>query len=118
MSFLELKEMFELIENKYPNARFIEEICNATSSRQKAILEAKDADAIYVVGDVKSNNTAKLVDIARNNGCPHVYLINDESEIKKEDLRGLDNIYVTAGASTPPELIKGVMDRLRAETAK
>lgn len=114
MSYLELNHMIDKILNKYPNAEVIKEICNATSSRQLAIMDAKDADILYVVGDVKSNNTNKLVEVAKANGIKDVYLIANKDEIKKEDLIGKSSCYVSAGASTPPSLIDEVIDCLKS----
>lgn len=114
MSFLELDELIKLIKLKYPHVVVISEICNATSSRQKAILELEDCDVLYVVGDVKSNNTNKLYEIGKNKGIKKVFMINEASEIKKEDLDKAYNVYVTAGASTPPELVNDVIAYLKS----
>ena len=84
MSFLELEKMIELIKVRYPNAEAVKEICTATSMRQKAILELKDCEVLYVVGDIKSNNTTRLFEIARNRGIKKVYIINDVKDIKKK----------------------------------
>lgn len=112
MSYLELDEYFAYSKEKFPNIKIIEEICNATSSRQKAINELEDCDLLYVVGDVKSNNTAKLKDIAIKKGIPNVLMIANYHEINKKDLIGVNKVYVTAGASTPPILINEVIDYL------
>lgn len=111
MSYVELESMFELVKKKYPSVTILKEICNATSSRQKAVSDIEDGDVLYVVGDKKSNNTNKLAEIAKRN-IKHVYLINSKDEIKKDDLIGQSKIYVTAGASTPPILINEVIDYL------
>ena len=63
MSYLEVEDMLKLIKDKYPTCIIQKEICNATSSRQLAITNIKDGDVLYVVGDVKSNNTNKLKEI-------------------------------------------------------
>lgn len=111
MSYLELSKLFEKVKEKYPSVIIKKEICNATSSRQKAVHDIKDGDVLYVVGDVKSNNTNKLAEIAKEN-IKNVYLISSKDNIKKEDLIGQDNVYVTAGASTPPQLINEVIEYL------
>ncbi|MBR2577627.1 MAG: hypothetical protein IKE38_01730, partial [Erysipelotrichaceae bacterium] len=69
---------------------------------------------------IKSNNTAKLAAIGRKN-FRNVYLIPSKESINKKDLVGQNKVYVTAGASTPPHLIDGVMkylEELAAETGK
>lgn len=114
MSYIELEHMIDVILAKYPDAEIIKEICNATSSRQLAIRNIKDADALYVVGDVKSNNTNKLVEVAKQSGIRNTHLIANKDEIKKEDLIGKSLVYVTAGASTPPILIDEVIEYLKS----
>ena len=114
MSYIELEKMIETILVKFPFAEVIKEICNATSSRQKAIQDIKDADILYVVGDVKSNNTNKLVEVAKASGINDTYLIANKDEIKKEDLINKSSVYVTAGASTPPSLIDEVINYIES----
>ena len=108
MSYLEMDDLLKKVKEKYPNIIVEKEICNATSSRQKALCEIKDGDVLYVVGDKKSNNTSKLVMLGKNN-FKKVFLINKADEINKEDLKQVNKVYVTAGASTPPFLIDEVI---------
>ena len=117
MSYLELEEMFEMLKEKYPHCIIEKEICNATSARQKAVTDVRDGDVLYVVGDLKSNNTNKLAAIGKNN-FKNVYLISSKDEINKKDLIGQDKIYVTAGASTPPKLIDEVLEYLNELAAE
>ncbi|MDO4500704.1 MAG: 4-hydroxy-3-methylbut-2-enyl diphosphate reductase [Erysipelotrichaceae bacterium] len=112
MSYLELQSLFDLVKEKYPTVLIKKEICNATSSRQQAVNNIVDADILYVVGDVKSNNTNKLAKIGETK-AKKVFLISNKSEIKKEDLLEAKKVYVTAGASTPPVLIDEVISYLR-----
>ena len=111
MSYLEVEDMLKLIKDKYPTCIIQKEICNATSSRQLAITNIKDGDVLYVVGDVKLNNTNKLKEIG-SKYFKKVFLISNYKEINKKDLVNENKIYVTAGASTPPILIDEVIDYL------
>ena len=111
MSYIEVEDMLKLIKDKYPTCIIQKEICNATSSRQLAITNIKDGDVLYVVGDVKSNNTNKLKEIG-SKYFKKVFLISNYKEINKKDLVNENKIYVTAGASTPPILIDEVIDYL------
>lgn len=111
MSYLEVEDMLKLIKDKYPTCIIQKEICNATSSRQLVITNIKDGDVLYVVGDVKSNNTNKLKEIG-SKYFKKVFLISNYKEINKKDLVNENKIYVTAGASTPPILIDEVIDYL------
>jgi len=114
MSYLELSSLIEEAKKLYPNIVIEKEICNATSSRQMAIANLSDCDLLYVVGDHKSNNTNKLVDIGINQGIKKVLLIQNFKDIDKKDFVDVNNIYVTAGASTPPALIDEVINHLRS----
>lgn len=118
MSYLELSDLIEKIKEKYPNIVIEKEICNATSSRQEAITKLNNCDLLYVVGDQKSNNTNKLVDIGIKHGIKKVLLIQNYKDINDNDLNDVNNVYVTAGASTPPALIDEVIEYLRSKSLK
>jgi len=109
MSSLELKELIDEAIKRYPYIITKNDICLATSSRQKAIMEVKDCDLLYVVGDIKSNNTNMLKEIALKT-IKEVRLISNYKEINDLDLNNAKNICITAGASTPPNLINEVID--------
>lgn len=114
MSYMELADLINQAKSLYPNIIIEKEICNATSSRQLAISNLTDCDLLYVVGDLKSNNTNKLVDIALKQGIKKVLLIQNFKDININDLNDTNKIYVTAGASTPPTLIDEVINYLRS----
>ncbi len=118
MSYLELAEIIDHLKERYPSIYIQPEVCNATSSRQKAIYELKDCDLLYVVGDLRSNNTNMLKEIGLKHGIKKVLLIQTYEDIDESDLQDVENIYVTAGASTPPELIRQVIDHLTAYTGQ
>ena len=112
MSILEVKIYFDKIQEKYPQALIEDEICNATSMRQMAILNTKDLDLLYVVGDIKSNNSNKLKEIALNHGIKNVRLIASCQEIQESDLN-CETVAVTSGASTPSYLTNQVISTLK-----
>ena len=115
MSYLELEDLFKVLKQKYPHIKEESEICKATSQRQKAIYDLEDCDLLYVVGDRKSNNTAKLKKIGEKRGIKKVILISSYEEIKDDDLTDVRKVCVTAGASTPPEAIEEVLSCLRSK---
>ncbi|MBR5342178.1 MAG: 4-hydroxy-3-methylbut-2-enyl diphosphate reductase [Erysipelotrichaceae bacterium] len=117
MSYLELKDLIELSKKLYPDIIIEKEICNATSSRQEAIANLTDCDLLYVVGDIKSNNTNKLVDIGIKKGIKKVLLIQNFKDINTDDLKDVHKVYVTAGASTPPKLIDEVISFLKEHSS-
>ncbi len=109
MSFHDVKHLFEKIEEKYPNVIISDEICNATRSRQEALLHLQDVDALIVVGDKASNNANRLAQIAKQQGIAQVYLIDDVNDLDIAQLVQLNRIAITAGASTPTYLINQVI---------
>ena len=111
MSYMEVEDMISYLKKKYPTCLIQKEICNATSSRQLAVTSIKDGDVLYVVGDVKSNNTNKLKELGEKN-FKKSFLISNYKEINKKDLINQNKIYVTAGASTPPILVDEVIKYL------
>ncbi|HEX4015898.1 MAG TPA: 4-hydroxy-3-methylbut-2-enyl diphosphate reductase [Frankiaceae bacterium] len=82
-----------------------DDICYATTNRQKAVREvAVDADLVIVVGSQNSSNSARLVEVAERAGAPAL-LVDDASELDLDRLRGVRRIGLTAGASAPPGLV-------------
>lgn len=66
LNVLDLNDIHNLILKNVPKARIENEICNATRRRQQAIIDLKDdVDAIIVVGDKKSSNSNRLLEIAK-----------------------------------------------------
>lgn len=109
MSILEIKEMLELIKEKFPQAIISDEICNATRTRQEAILNLVDIDCLIVIGDPKSNNTRMLARIGTNKGIKSVYQIETVKDLFDIDLKQYNRIAITAGASTPSYLVNQVI---------
>jgi 4-hydroxy-3-methylbut-2-enyl diphosphate reductase len=82
-----------------------DDICYATTNRQKAVREvAAGADLVIVVGSQNSSNSARLVEVAERAGAPAL-LVDDASELDLARLRGARRIGLTAGASAPPGLV-------------
>jgi 4-hydroxy-3-methylbut-2-enyl diphosphate reductase len=89
------------------------DICYATQNRQDAVRAiAADCDLILVIGSPNSSNTARLVEVATRAGCRAV-MIDDETEIDLQWLRGVSSVGVTAGASAPSTLVERVVAGLR-----
>lgn len=113
MSIYECYKLFEEIQKKYPSIIIEKEICNATSSRQNAVMELKDCDLLYIVGDPKSNNATSLEKMALNSSVKKVRKIETHLDINEEDLKDIEKIYVTAAASTPTSLTNLVIESLK-----
>ena len=90
------------------NCEIFDTICRATENRQaEAAALASECDAMLVVGDVTSSNTARLAHICREH-CPHVELVDSAEDMDKSSFGGAAAIGITAGASTPAWIIKEV----------
>lgn len=98
----------EKIKKLCTSARIFDTICNATLSRQQEAVElSSKCDLMLVIGGKHSSNTAKLLQICSPN-C-RKFLIECASEIPVEAVRAADEIGITAGASTPADVIKEVV---------
>ncbi|NBK98182.1 MAG: 4-hydroxy-3-methylbut-2-enyl diphosphate reductase [Erysipelotrichia bacterium] len=109
MSYYDVEHLFTLIQKKYPNVKISDEICNATRSRQEAVANLKDVDALIVVGDKASNNANRLAQIAKEKGIGHVYLIDDVNDLDIQEILNFKKVGISAGASTPTYLINQVI---------
>ena len=93
-----------------------DDICYATQNRQDAVKEivSMGATLILVIGSPTSSNAQRLVEVARAGGA-EATLIEDENAIDHELLGGHETVGLTAGASTPEELVQEVLARLAEE---
>jgi 4-hydroxy-3-methylbut-2-en-1-yl diphosphate reductase len=91
----------------------VRDICYATQNRQQAVRElAKQVDLILVVGSRNSSNSNRLREIGEELGRP-AYLIDDASAMQREWFHNVESVGVTAGASAPESLVRGVLAGLR-----
>lgn len=114
LSLDDVKDITEALTDRYPQIITLpsSSICYATTNRQMALREITDeTDLILVVGDARSSNSNRLREVADKRGVP-AYLINDESEIKLEWLADVSTIGLTAGASTPEDIVQRCIQHL------
>ena len=110
-SLEEWKNSKKILKKVYTNALSFDTICNATALRQsQAGALSKQCDVMIVVGGRHSSNTAKLCEICAEN-C-ETYLVETADELPLEALRRAANVGVTAGASTPADIIKEVLETM------
>ena len=99
---------------RYPGAEIFNEICLATQVRQQAVAaQAGPADLVLVVGDARSNNSNRLVQVAREIAGRPAHRIDSVEDIRPEWLQGVRTVAVTAGSSTPTQLTSQVVSYLR-----
>jgi 4-hydroxy-3-methylbut-2-enyl diphosphate reductase len=103
---------YELIK-KYSKARLLNEICDATRVRQDALIKYLDqGDIAIIVGDQKSNNTKKLFEIAKSK-IKDTYLVSSVSDVNNSWFESKKTLLITAGASTPPYLVKQIIEMIK-----
>jgi len=89
-----------------------DDICYATQNRQDAVRElAKGCDLVLVVGSPNSSNSNRLRELAEREGV-EAHLIDGAIEIDPRWVQGRKHIGVSAGASAPEVLVRGVIERL------
>jgi len=110
LSQWDTRRVIDYIKQRYPQAEVHIDICHATQTRQEAVVEqARGADLTVVVGDPRSNNTNRLVQVSEELAGVPAVRIEDLSQLKKEWLKGKQRVAVTAGASTPSQLTREVI---------
>jgi 4-hydroxy-3-methylbut-2-enyl diphosphate reductase len=110
LSQWDTRRVIEYVRQKYPQVEVHIDICAATQSRQEAVVaQAKGADLTIVVGDPRSNNTNRLVQVSQELAGVPAVRIEDLSQLKTEWLEGKKRVAVTAGASTPSQLTREVI---------
>lgn len=108
-----LEKIKSYIKENYSNVEILDKVCGATQVRQEAVEElAQIVDLLIVIGGKTSSNTKKLYDIATSYN-PNTYLIQDETDLKKEWFQGKEKIGITAGASTPEEIVIKIENQIR-----
>lgn len=97
--------------------RVFNTICSATERRQKAATAtAASADVVIVVGGRNSGNTSRLAELCRE-VQPRTYHVESPDEIDPRWFAGVQTVGVTAGASTPPDQIEAVVQKVKELTA-
>lgn len=110
LSKWDTQRVIQYIKARYPHAEVHIDICAATQTRQEAVAEqARGADLTIVVGDPRSNNTNRLVQVSEELAGVPAKRIEDLSQLQTEWLKGKKRVAVTAGASTPSQLTREVI---------
>lgn len=114
-NYNKFKELVEIIQKKGYNINVLNTICNATEERQKEAKEiAARVDAMIVIGGRNSSNTQKLFEICKNE-CENTYYIQTYKDLDLSEFNSVDNVGITAGASTPNNIIEEVQTNVRNE---
>ena len=114
-NYNKFQELVEIIKEKGYDIIVLNTICNATEERQtEARVIAEQVDAMIVIGGRNSSNTQKLFEICKNE-CKNTYYIQTVKDLDLAEVRSVDNVGITAGASTPNNIIEEVQKNVRNE---
>lgn len=112
-NYNKFQELVEILKNNRYNSSVVNTICNATEERQteaKAI--ASEADVMIVIGGAHSSNTRKLYEICSKE-CARTCFIQSLADLKLELTESVRLVGITAGASTPNNIIEEVQNYVR-----
>jgi 4-hydroxy-3-methylbut-2-enyl diphosphate reductase len=115
LSVDDTRVVIEALKGKFPTIQGPrnDDICYATQNRQDAVRAlASQCDLVLVVGSPNSSNSNRLRELAEREGV-EAYLIDGAVEIDPRWVNGRKRIGITAGASAPEILVRGVIERLR-----
>ena len=111
LSMDDASTIIKALRKAFPNIKDppSEDICYATTNRQKAVRAiAPECDIVLVVGSKNSSNSVRLTEIAEAAGTP-AYLIDDKSELNDRWFEGVERVLITAGASAPEDLVRDLV---------
>ena len=115
-----VRRLVDSIRRQFPHSevRFIDTVCKPTKQRQSAAIEvARQADVVIVVGGRSSNNTRELVTTCARY-CARVHHVQTDMDVRPEWLEAAEIVGLTAGTSTPDDVIDGVEARIRQVDAE
>ena len=112
-NYNKFQDLVEIIKKKSYDISVLNTICNATKERQtEAESIAESVDAMIVIGDKHSSNTQKLFEICHK-ACNNTYYIQTLDDLNLNQLGSVETVGITAGASTPNNIIEEVQNNVR-----
>jgi 4-hydroxy-3-methylbut-2-enyl diphosphate reductase len=110
-----VRRLVDLLRQRFPRShvRFLDTVCKPTKERQSAAIEmARQADVVVVVGGWSSNNTRELVTTCARY-CARVHHVQTDADVRLEWFEAAKVVGLTAGTSTPDEIIDRIEARIR-----
>ena len=110
-----VRHMVALIRRRFPQSdvRFLDTVCKPTKDRQSAAVEmARQVDVVIVVGGQSSNNTRELVRTCARY-CARVHHVQSDADVRPEWFDAVNVVGLTAGTSTPDDVIDRVEAQVR-----
>jgi 4-hydroxy-3-methylbut-2-en-1-yl diphosphate reductase len=115
-----VRHLVGLIQRRFPHSevRFVDTVCKPTKQRQSAAIEmARQADVVIVVGGKSSNNTRELVKTCALY-CARVHHVQTEADVQPGWFEAANIVGLTAGTSTPDDVIDRVEARIQQFEAR
>ncbi len=109
-----VRRLVALIRGRFPRSevRFVDTVCQPTKQRQTAAMElALRCDVVVVIGGAHSNNTRELVATCAQ-FCPRVHHVQSAADLEPDWFAGVETVGITAGTSTPDDVVADVQRRL------
>jgi 4-hydroxy-3-methylbut-2-enyl diphosphate reductase len=116
LSMDDTSKVIDALRQRFPNVGGPrkDDICYATQNRQDAVKQlAVESDLVLVVGSPNSSNSNRLRELAERIGTP-AYLIDGAEDLQREWFDNVAKVGITAGASAPEVLVRGVIEQLHA----
>jgi 4-hydroxy-3-methylbut-2-enyl diphosphate reductase len=114
-----VRRLVESIRRQFPRSevRYVDTVCQPTKQRQAAALDlARESDVVVVVGGAHSNNTRELAATCRRY-CARVHHVQSADDLRLDWFEGAGTVGLTAGTSTPDEIIDSVEEWLKTNLA-
>lgn len=107
------KNIVEKIGKKCQDLKIFNTICEATLLRQKEVADiSSGVDVMIIVGSSKSANTKRLVQIAKS-VCKTARRVSCAEDLRNEWFKDVKKAGISAGASTPDQIIKKVIEKIK-----
>ncbi len=112
-NYNKFQDIVDIVSKKSYDVSVLNTICSATKERQTEANEiASKVDAMIVIGDKQSSNSQKLFEICKK-ACNDTYYIQTLKDLDIDQLESVDTVGITAGASTPNNIIEEVQINVR-----
>ena len=116
LSVDDTKNIIEALKMKFPEIKepIKEDICYATTNRQSAVKKiANQCEMFFVIGSRNSSNSLRLVEVAKQSGCPRSELVHSESNLPIDKIINCKTIGISSGASAPEVLVENFINKIK-----
>ena len=109
-----VQEIVSILMEKVYDLRFVNTICYPTRKNHTQIKElANISDVMVIIGSFTSANSKRLTELAKQRN-ENSYQVVDENDIKEEWFKGVDTVGISAGASTPDNIISNLIEKINS----